>query len=575
MTNNKKPDTSVALIDLNYLFKKRYHTIGNETPMAAAKATLRDLENLRRGVGHLIICRDAPPYRRLDIDPKYKANRPAAEPEERAQKIWLFEEIKRQGFNVAWCQGYEADDVIATLAKQYGEWSGDVRIVSCDKDAAQCINDHVTQYIPPIGDKDWEVRDRAAVIEKFGVAPELMCMYQALMGDKDDNVPGVDGIGKVKARELCLKYPTVALLAAKMAEECAAPGTLAYWKNLGAQWETGFMMSLKLVTLDTAVPIDTDSLLVKREPEPEKRAHNDMDVEMDGYIGNEIVGNETPMPPAPVAVVAPLVSPEGEAVFEKAKQVYDARFVANDAEPVSTTAAKDEGLLEQEYEREREREGEHDTTSNEPGQKTAEPARRVTQAMVKATPAQLVHPKYGVVDDKLQPTDLQSAYTVSEWIVKSNLFPQFKTPSQVFVVIAQGKELGAGMMTALANTHMIDGKPVKHADFIRALCEKDPSFEYLYPKELSSTKCVWVGKRKGYPEPVPYPYTIEDAIKAGLARAGNYGDKSNWTKRPQDMLSKTAASKLARILWPAATMGLYCPEEFGMSEEELSQQEAA
>lgn len=567
MTDNKK---KIAAVDLKYLFKKRYHTVGNETPMAAAKATLQDLDNLRRGVDHLIICRDAPPYNRLDIDPDYKAHRPKPEPEERAQAVYLFEEIKRLGYNVAWCQGYEADDIIATLAKQYGGWAH-VCIVSADKDAAQCITDDVVQYIPPIGAADWEIRDRAAVIEKFGVVPELMTMFQALQGDKEDNVPGVDGIGKVKARELCNKYPSVKLLAEQMAAECAGPGTYAYWKNLGAQWETGFMKSLKLVTLDTNVPIDTDTLLVKREPEPEKRAHNDMDVEFDGYVGNE-----TPVPPAP-AVTAAAVSPEDEALYQKAKQIYDAKFVANDAEPVSTTASKDEGLLEKEYEREREEQEEHDAlvdtrTQPMPQASTPKPA---TAALAKTAPAQVVQSKYGVVDDKLQPQDLQSAYTVSEWIVKSNLFPQFKTPSQVFVVIAQGKELGAGMMTALANTHMIDGKPVKHADFIRALCEKDPSFEYLYPKKLSPTECIWVGKRKGYPEPVPYPYTIEDAIKAGLARSGNYGDKSNWTKRPQDMLSKTAASKLARILWPAATMGLYCPEEFGMSEEELEQQEAA
>lgn len=560
---------SIALIDLNYLFKKRYHTIGNETPFAAARETLKDLEKLKQGVEHVILCRDAPPYKfRLDIYPQYKANRPAVEPEERAQKKWLFEEITRLGYSVGWCEGYEADDVIATLAFEYGQWCNDVRIVCPDKDASQCVRDNVLQYIPPatVG-SEWVIRDRAGVVDKFGVTPELFPLYQALCGDKDDNVPGVKGIGKVKAKELVNEYPGLALLSEAMAAN--AKSKYVFWRNLSEQWLTGFMLSLKLVTLVTSVPVDAQALLEKLEPTEEKPAPNDM------------APRNTPVPPALPRVklhadgtTSAKASPEYDAAFEQAKKVYDAKFVdtraANDAPPESTTASKDDALIEQEYDREREENEEHEAreaaTPPAPPQKTA---------LAKAPPVALVHPQYGAVDNKLQPLDLGAAYTISEWIVKSNLFPQFKRTSQVFVVIAQGRELGVGMITALSNTHMIEGKPVKHADFIRALAEKDPTFEYLYPAELGPTRCVWVGKRKGTPKEVTFPYTIEDAIQAGLCGSGTYGSKSNWTKRPQDMLSKTAASKLARILWPAATMGFYCPEEMGSSEEELAELDRA
>jgi len=229
-------------------------------------------------------------------------------------------------------------------------------------------------------------------------------------------------------------------------------------------------------------------------------------------------------------------------------------------------------------EAERGEQGEADVVSNDPGDKRAEPARpaprrAVSTTAIVARPEVTRHEKYGLVTTDLQPLDLTSAYTVSEWIVKSGLYPQFKTPSQVFVTIARGKELGLGMMTMLAGTHMIDGKPTLSADLIRALVARSPDYEYLYPVEMSAVRVTWVGKNKKHPEPVRYTYTIEEAQQAGLASTGSYGNKSNWSKRPQDMLMKTAGSKLARLLWPGESMGLYCPEEMGFTEDEL--QEAA
>jgi 5'-3' exonuclease len=561
------PD-SIALVDMGYLFKKRFVVMADKPVPEIARAVLGDLEHLRRGVGHVIVCRDAPPYLREGIYPDYKGNRPKAGPEEVQAKKRVFAEMQRLGFNVAWCQGFEADDVIATLAKAYGEWCPDVRIVGNDKDMAQCITDNVRQFIPPIGDKDWEVRDVAGVLRKWGVTPELMPFYQALVGDKSDNVPGVPGIGPVNAKKLVNAYPSAVKLASAMAEAASAGSVPAPWAALAAHYESGFILSLKLVTLATNVPVDLESLLVPRAAEPAPRSHNNMDVEFDGYVGNE-----TPM------------TPPDAAVFDRAKQIYDAQFTstqesAND----QTTAAKDEALLEKEYDRERGEQSAADTSSNDPGDKSAErvaPPKSV--AAPKAAPAPGAAPttalakttnKYGMVNAELQPLDLESAYTLSRWLKNGGLFKQYQNEAQIFTVILQGRELGVGATTALANTHMIDGKPVKHADFIRALVERDASFEYLMPVEMSATSCTWEGKRKGQPRPVKYTYTMADAKAAGLCRDGNYGKPGNWEKRPQDMLNKTAASKLARLLWPGATMGLYCPEEMGYSEEELEREAA-
>ena len=534
---------SVALIDISYIFKKYYHSVNTGERNAAAKATLLAVERMKDGVDHVIICRDAAPYsHRLALFPEYKANRPKPEPEEVAQKKWLWAELARLGLNVAWAQGYEADDVIATLAFQYSAWCQDVRIVGTDKDAAQCLNEWVTQYIPPVGDKDWEVRDVRAATEKFGVPPELMVLFQGLMGDAGDNIPGVKGIGKVKAAELANKYKSVPVLAAGMAEAAQRGDKSALIASLAANWEN-LVLSVKLATLDTNVPLDAEGLLVKREPLGLKEVKKTMDVNprQDGVT---------------------------EAAFEEAVKAYQDKL------PELQKAAKDAELLEKEYDRERQSDDEHDATSNDPGDKAGESVVVPRRSTALANVPGYTESKYGLVTKDLQPMDLESARTVSEWLCDGGMYPQFKTPQAVFSVIARGKELGIGMTTALAGHHFIDNKVVATADLIRALAERDPSFGYLYPKEMSATKVVWIGMRKGYPEPVTFTYTIEEARAAGLVKAGVYGKGGNWVTRPQDMLNKTAASKLARILWPAATMGMYCPEEMGI-EDGYEQREAA
>ena len=543
---------SIALIDISYLFKKRFHTTPQAERNAAAKATLRDLDWLREGVDHIIICRDAPPYsQRLAISPDYKANRPTPEPEEKAQKRWLFEEIKRLGYAVAYSQGFEADDVIATLCKSYGGWCEDVRIVGPDKDCAQCINTHVKQYIPPIGTKDWEVRDAAACKTKFGVLPELMILYQGLVGDATDNIPGVPKVGPKTAADLANKYPSLAQLAAGLATEAKTAGSKpsAILQSLATHWES-LVLSMKLATLDTNVPLDAQALLVMREELPAKEEHNDMD----------------PEPPMKQDGVT-------DAAFEEASKLYQQKF------PVE--AAKDAGLLEKENDREREKNEEHEARE--------QAARRVpTKSEVVPGPAKSAAPltnqivqrpaeasRYGLVTSDLQPMDLTSAYQLSQWLFKGGLFRQYKSESQIFTIIVRGKELGLGVTTALANHHIIDGKPVAHADLIRALAERDPGFEYLMPTKMSATSVTWKGKHKRQPEAVEYTYTIEDARAAGLCRKDTYGKPGNWETRPQDMLVKTAGSKLARLLWPGATMGCYCPEEMGYTSEELDSREAA
>ena len=109
---------------------------------------------------------------------------------------------------------YEADDLIATYAKQIVKAGGKVTIISSDKDLMQLVSDKVRLYDPMkskvLGEKE--------VFEKFGVKPSQVIDVQSLAGDSSDNVPGVPGIGIKTAAELIKKYKTLDVLLNKASE---------------------------------------------------------------------------------------------------------------------------------------------------------------------------------------------------------------------------------------------------------------------------------------------------------------------------------------------------------------------
>jgi DNA polymerase-1 len=136
---------------------------------------------------------------RNDLYSDYKGHRPDM-PEDLRPQIPLTREATR-AFNIA-CEeleGYEADDIIATLARQAVEAGGRVTIISGDKDLAQLVNDRVSMIRPGMQGKPDQLVDPAGVIEWFGVGPDLMIDLQAIAGDSVDNIPGVRGVGAATA----------------------------------------------------------------------------------------------------------------------------------------------------------------------------------------------------------------------------------------------------------------------------------------------------------------------------------------------------------------------------------------
>ncbi|WP_209835168.1 DNA polymerase I [Ruegeria sp. HKCCE3926] len=198
---------------------------------------------------------------RNDLYDLYKANREAM-PEDLRPQIPLTREATK-AFNIA-CkelEGYEADDIIATLTVQAREAGGRVTIVSSDKDLMQLVGDGV-EMLDAMKNKRI---DRDGVIEKFGVAPERVVDVQALAGDSVDNVPGAPGIGVKTAALLINEYGDLGTLLDR-AEEIKQPKRRQTLIEKRDQIE----LSKKLVQLDENTPLDftLDDLEVK-EPDAE------------------------------------------------------------------------------------------------------------------------------------------------------------------------------------------------------------------------------------------------------------------------------------------------------------------
>ncbi|NPD14595.1 DNA polymerase I [Xinfangfangia sp. D13-10-4-6] len=199
---------------------------------------------------------------RNDIYPEYKANRPPP-PEDLRPQFPLTREATR-AFSVACIEvpGYEADDIIATLARQAVEAGGSATIISSDKDLMQLVRPGV-DILEPMKNRQIGPDE---VFEKFGVGPDRVVDVQALAGDSVDNVPGAPGIGLKTAALLINEYGSLEELLDR-AGEIKQPKRRETLIENRAQ----ILTSRQLVSLDDQVPMEVslDQLEVTK-PDPEK-----------------------------------------------------------------------------------------------------------------------------------------------------------------------------------------------------------------------------------------------------------------------------------------------------------------
>lgn len=214
--NDAKP---LVLVDgSSYLFRA-FHALPPLTnshgePTGAMHGVLNMLDKLRKDYDpeHMAVVFDAPGKTfRDDLYPEYKANRPPMPEELRCQIEPLLAIIRAQGYPLLIIPDVEADDVIGTLAKEY---AGKVIISTGDKDMAQLVDGRVHL----INTMSGLYSDPAGVVEKFGVAPERIRDYLALIGDTVDNVPGVNKVGPKTAVKWLAEYGSLDTIMARADE---------------------------------------------------------------------------------------------------------------------------------------------------------------------------------------------------------------------------------------------------------------------------------------------------------------------------------------------------------------------
>ncbi|MEF1172586.1 DNA polymerase I [Vibrio sinaloensis] len=266
------PDNPLILIDGSSYLYRAFHaypeTMSNgDIPTNAVYGVVNMLRSMMRQFSsdRMAVVFDAKGKTfRDDMYPEYKANRPPMPDDLRCQIEPLHNVIRAMGLPLICVPGVEADDVIGTLAYQASQAGMPVLISTGDKDMAQLVDDNVTL----INTMTNVVMDRDGVVEKFGIPPELIIDYLALMGDKVDNIPGVPGVGDKTAKALLQGIGSLEKLYENLDD--IAPlgfrGSKTMAKKLLDNKDNA-MLSYELATIKLDVELEeTPESLLKNEP---------------------------------------------------------------------------------------------------------------------------------------------------------------------------------------------------------------------------------------------------------------------------------------------------------------------
>ncbi len=248
---------SVYVVDAHGLIYQLFHAMGEMTspmgePVAAVYGFVRDMLFLleTRQPDYLFCAFDMPGKTfRHDVFPEYKAQRPEMPEDLIPQLSNIRRALEVMGIPALGAEGYEADDVLATLAERCRSAGARCVLVTTDKDCRQLVDDRVVLYNVR---KD-TVFDAAALAEEWGIEPGQVVDFLALVGDKTDNVPGVPLIGPKIAGELLRKYGSLDAVLDHAAEVPQAKRR----ENLLAGRDQA-LISRELVRLDRHVPLAID-----------------------------------------------------------------------------------------------------------------------------------------------------------------------------------------------------------------------------------------------------------------------------------------------------------------------------
>src|SRR3990172_7458302 len=230
LINSKGQNTSAVFGFLRFLFM----IYDNEKPDALA----------------VIFDPKGPTFRHKQYK-EYKATRQKMPDDMRDQIPVIHEVISALNIPDIEVEGYEADDVIGTLAKQAQKRGYEVYLVSGDKDFMQLVDKNIKLYNPKRAGEEVEILDEQGVLDKIGLPPTKIIDYLGLTGDTSDNVPGVKGIGDKTAVALINEFGSLEDVLAN-AEKVSRANVRA---NLQAYHDEA-LLSKSLVTIETEVPVE-------------------------------------------------------------------------------------------------------------------------------------------------------------------------------------------------------------------------------------------------------------------------------------------------------------------------------
>ncbi|MEI6045639.1 MAG: DNA polymerase I [Chloroflexota bacterium] len=305
----------LVLIDGYGLIFRAYHalpvtiaTSKGEITNATYGFTAMLLEVIRRETpDYVVMTFDRGRTFRHDEFVAYKANRSEMPEDLRGQLVRIREVVETLGIDIYEQEGFEADDVIGTLARQAAQHGLDSLIVTGDNDLLQLVDDKTRAVLPGAGPRarfqDTRYFDVEAVQQRFGFKPEFVPDYKAIIGDKSDNIPNIPGLGEKTATNLITQFGHIENLFDHI-EEVKPPKTQAALKNYREQC----FQSKHLTTIVTTVPVELDLEKAKAHQIDRARiVELFRELEFNSLVGkiDQLPGSPPPSPPPTPKVAKP------------------------------------------------------------------------------------------------------------------------------------------------------------------------------------------------------------------------------------------------------------------------------
>jgi DNA polymerase-1 len=253
----------------------------------------------------------------------YKANRSAMPEDLRRQIPYIRRSLEALRIPILEAIGFEADDVIGTLAREAAEQQHEVFIISGDKDMMQLVTDQVKILNPQ---KDNLILDPAKVLETLGVPPEKVVDVMALRGDSVDNIPGAPGIGDKGSVDLILEFGSVEAVLDRAAEVKRK----SYRESL-EQNRDAVLLSKELVTIDSHVPLALDLPAMQTQP-PDIEACRELFTELEF---TSMLRDLAPSQTAPIIDLIEEPTSEQSNAFYAAAREHGFTFALDAAEPTA------------------------------------------------------------------------------------------------------------------------------------------------------------------------------------------------------------------------------------------------